>query len=335
MKDLKVLVVGCGSIGERHLRNLFTLGLSDILICDANRSRIKEITQKYNVTAHHDLEEAIRARPILSLVCTPNHSHLPIALKLTQADSHLFIEKPLSDRLEGVDELVATVEKKQLVCLVGCNMRFSPAIARLIAKVEGGEIGRVLSIRAHYGHYLPNWRPQADYRKTYSSQRDQGGGIILDAIHEIDYVSHLGGQPVEVFCYAQKVSNLQIDVEDTADILIRFKDGVQASIHVDYLDQVKRRSCEIVGSEGTLIWRSLRKQPEEVTFEHHRNNKVCTVDRFDIDPNAMYLAELEHLLECVVDGVKPALGVRGAYMVLKLALAANKSARKHETVVMG
>jgi len=331
---MKILVVGCGSIGERHLSNLLSLGHHDVAVCDANETRLKDIQTRYTIPAYLHLTEALETNPNLSLICTPNHLHLPIAMQVAKTGSHLFIEKPLASRLDGIAELVELVEQQQLVCMVGCNMRFHAAIARMHELISNSAIGRILSIRAHYGHYLPNWRPNQDYRSAYSSQAAQGGGIILDAIHEIDYARWFGGEVFELFCYAQKISDLEIEVEDTADILIQFVNGGQAAIHIDYLDQVKRRSCEIVGTKGTLVWRSVRKQPEEAILEYHQNNQEQWIEYFEVDPNEAYLAELQHLLTCVSAGAKPLLDIRDAWTDLVIALAAHESARQRQPITI-
>ena len=330
--NMKVLIVGCGSIGERHLKNLLALGVSEVSVWDPDTARLNAIQAAYGVLVHNSLTDALEYQPVLSLICTPNHLHVPLALQLAEAGSHLFIEKPLADGLEDVARLVELVEHRGLVCLVGCNMRFHPGTASIQRQLVAGTIGRVLSIRAHYGHYLPNWRSGQDYRTLYSASADQGGGIILDAIHEIDYVRWLVGEIASVVCNARKVSDLEIDVEDTADILLQFTGGCLGSIHIDYLDRVKRRSLEVVGSDGTLLWHSTGKAPEEVVLEHHIDNETRSVEQFTVDPNEPYVAEIQHLLECVKGVAKPLLGIRDAWTDLAIALAARESSIRHQQV---
>jgi len=326
LEIMQALVVGCGSIGKRHIENLLTLGVVDIGVCDTNAKQLKDVCDQYPVKGYMDLQDALTDRPQVTLICTPTHHHLPAALAAAKAGSHLFIEKPLSNKLsDDIEHLTDVIAQQGLECLVGCNMRFHPAVVRMHKAIESGLTGDPLSLRAHYGHYLPNWRPQQDYRLSYSSQRALGGGIILDAIHEIDYVQWFLGDAIEVFCYSQKISDFDIDVEDCADILIKFANDRVASIHLDFLDRVKRRSGDMVGSKGTMVWHSTGKKPEYATVELHFDNDTGQIDQFEVDTNEPYLKELEHLLRCIDGTDEPLLDIKGATLDLKIALAAIES----------
>lgn len=330
------VVVGGGSIGLRHARNLVAGGCPDVSVCDVDPSRREVVEQQFGDTVRFfdDLDAALGSAPALALVCVPSALHVDVALRAARAGCDLFIEKPLAADSAQVPPLARLVEERDLLCMVGCNMRFHPAIARIHGLLDAGDIGRVLSIRAHFGHYLPNWRPGTDYRETYSSQAAQGGGIILDAIHEIDYVRWLGGEVDQVACMAGTVSDLDIAVEDSAEILLRFESGSHASIHIDYLDQVKRRSCEVVGSTGTVVWRSVRKDPEEITLEIHRDNHDRVVEELTVEPNEPYLLELRHLTERLADRGRPLLDLTGAWQDLRIAEAARQAAASGTTVTV-
>ena len=124
-------------------------------------------------------------------------------------------------------------------------------VKRLVAE---GVAGRLVSIRAQFGQYLPDWHPWEDYRRGYSARRDMGGGVVLDRVHELDYVRWLMGNVTEVCALSGKLSSLEIDSEDTAEILLRFESGAFGSVHLDYVRRDRDCRLEIVGEEGTLEW---------------------------------------------------------------------------------
>ena len=208
--------------------------------------------------------------------------------------------------------------------LVGCNLRFFPSLQLVKRLVEEGRIGRPLAARAQCGYYLPFWHPDSDYRKGYSANRDSGGGVILDSIHEFDYLRWLLGEVTEVFCYAGKVSNLEIDTEDTADILLRFRPGVIANVHLDYLQRTYRRSCELIGEEGVIVWDYI-SQVVSLYGKVDRNVEVY-LENINVERNHMFMEEMKHFVACIQGEEKPALDAEGGRAVLQIALAAKTSA---------
>jgi len=139
-------------------------------------------------------------------------------------------------------------------------MRFHPAISTLKDNLEA--IGKPYFARAHFGNYLPDMRPGIDYRELYCAQRDKGGGLALDCIHEIDYLMWLFGPVNKVKGINCKLSELEIDVEDYTSLCLKHDSNVVSEIHLDYLRPFKGRGCEIVGEKGILLWQSEGKQPE-------------------------------------------------------------------------
>ena len=320
---MKVLVAGSGSIGRRHMRNLRSLGVSEIAACDPDPERLAPMVAELKIHPFGDFEQALEAfRPDAVLVCTPPSFHLTQARQALAAGAHAFIEKPLSHSMEGVKTLLNEARASGRVVQVGYNLRFHPAIRKLKQIVEENAIGRILWTRAEVGQYLPDWRPWQDYRQSYTARRELGGGIILDASHELDYLLWFFGEPIEVLCMASTVSQLAVNVEDSASLLLRFASGSHADLHVDFVQRVPFRSCKLVGEEGTAIWedgnaasvRLLRpaKQPEDF--------------RYDFDDNEMYVAELKQFLNCIETGRSPLINAEQAAQVLEWALAARSAA---------
>lgn len=331
MSGVSALLIGCGSIGKRHLRNLKALGAGPLYAFDPAPERVAQAVEQTGARGFADLAAALAMKPGLVIVASPNSLHLSHALAAARAGAHLFIEKPLSHSLDGVDELRRVVEREGLTALVGCNMRFHPGVALARRLVMEGAIGRVSAAEAVCVSYLPDWHPGEDYRKNYSARKDLGGGVILDAIHEIDYVLDMLGAPEEVSCRAGTFGDLGIETEDTADISLRLRGGARASIHLDYLSKVPRRGCSLTGTLGKLEWDWDRPAVRLYTEAAGTWTELpCPFP----DENQMYVDELRHMLDCVAGKARPAQGLGEATLALRTALAAKDSAAREAPVAI-
>jgi len=325
-----ILVVGCGSIGKRHIRNLKALEAGEIIAHDIKPERCHQVEQECGIKAYSELEEALAQKPDVALICNPTSLHIPAALSAARSGCHLFIEKPLSHSLDGVSELTKIVAQKGLVTLVGCNMRFYPSIALIKELLEKGSIGKVLCARVQAGQYLPDWHPWEDYRQGYSANSALGGGVILDGVHEIDYIRWLLGEVGQVFCLSGKFSSLEIDTEDLAEILLWFNSGAIAEVHLDYIQRFYGRSCQLIGEEGTILWDFNEGQVKSYSAESKRWQVFPQKPDYDI--NEMYIEEMKHFLQCVEGKTKPMRDIKSARRILETALAAKESARTGKIV---
>ena len=324
------LVVGCGSIGRRHARNLLSLGAREIAVFDASPERRNQLACELGVDAVENLEQGWERKPDVVIIALPTSLHVSLALEAARRGCHLFVEKPLSDRLDNVEDLLEMVRQQELVTLVGCNMRFHPGLVAVKKLLEEEAVGRVIAARVEVGHYLPDWHPREDYRQGYSARKELGGGVILDAIHEIDYIRWLLGEVAVVTCLAGKCSRLEIDTEDVAAMLLRFENGAVGEIHLDYVQRAYSRTCQIIGEEGTIHWDytagTVRWYLARDKIWHSLTNPPGW------EPNEMYVDEMKHFLKCLAGSEPPALNVFEAARVLKVALAAKHSAAKQHWI---
>ncbi len=318
------MVVGSGSIGERHLRNLRSLGELDLHAvdpADAARSRAEAL----GATTHRSLDSALAVRPRAVLICTPPVDHIRSARAALSAGAHVFIEKPISHDLEGVAAAIQEAASRKLVLAVGYNLRAHPGLRKVKDLIGSGVIGRLLSIRAEFGQDLASWRPARDYRETYSARDALGGGILLDASHEIDYVRWLAGEIRDVAAVTGRLSSLEIDVEDIAALVMTLTSGALAEIHLDCIQVGYARSCKVIGSAGTVVW------------DWHDGVELLTAkarERFaiDADANAMYVEELRQFLSSVDGGGAPLVSGEDGRRVLEVVVAAKRSAAEHRTI---
>lgn len=328
---MNFLVIGCGSIGQRHIRNLKKLG-HRVSGCEKDPKRARETTKSYGIKVFNDVKKALGENYDGAFVCTPTNLHIPISIELAKKGINLFIEKPLSNNLKGIDSLAAVVNKKRLVALVGCNTRFLPSFKLAKELINRNKIGKVLSVKVECGFYLPSWNLHEDYRGKYSAKKRLGGGVIFDDIHEIDSLHWLFGEVSEVFCFADKISNLKIDTEDVAEILMKFKSGVIAQIHLDYLQPTYRRSYKFIGQSGMITWDYITQDLK--LYSKKPNEYKVFENGINAPHETMFIDQTRHFVDCVKGRKRPVKDLVSAKKVLEVALACHKSAQKKEIVYL-
>src|SRR5262245_18687180 len=250
-KPHKVLVIGVGSIGERHTRCFLATGRAELTICETNAALRQQVAERYRLpSAHADLEAALAERPDLAVVCTPAHLHIPMALRLAEARVHLLIEKPLSTSLEGIARLRQLVRDRRLVTAVAYVYRVHPALKTRKQALDEGRFGKPVQLVAVGGQHFPTYRPA--YRSIYYADRATGGGAIQDAItHLINAGEWLVG-PVERLVADAAHQVLEgIAVEDTVHVLTR-QGMVLGSYSLNQHQAPNESTMTVVCTEGTI-----------------------------------------------------------------------------------
>ena len=329
-KQPRFLVIGCGSIGKRHIGNLRALGAASMLAFDIRADRRDDVSSTFGIETVASLEAAWSYDPEVVLVTVPTSLHVPVALESALRRCHFFVEKPLSNSWASVVGLLRAVRQNGLITLVGCNMRFHPGLRTLKCLLADCAIGNVIAARVEVGQYLPDWHPSEDYRKSYSARRELGGGVILDAIHEIDYIRWLIGEVAGTICVAGKLSQLEIETEDMAAILLRFENRTVGEVHLDYIQRAYSRTCQIIGEDGTLHWDYTAGEVRWFSAQTRQWKVYSNPEGWE--PNQMYLDEMKHFLRCLAGEEESALDVFDGARVLQIALAAKESARQQQWI---
>jgi predicted dehydrogenase len=316
---MRIAIIGCGSIGRRHLNNMWQLGYRDILACDPVEGTRKAISDTLCIPTYADVREVWAQTPTVTLINTPSNLHIPLALQAAEVGSHLFIEKPLSHHMDQVDELLRLAAERRLVTLVGCNMRFHPGPARVKRWLEQGIVGQILGARLQTGSYLPRWRPQQDYRRSYSAS-PIWGGAILDCIHEIDLALWLLGEARLRAAVTRPATSLGLETDGLAEVLLEHANGTITNVHLNFVQRNYRRTIQILGSTGSIDWDWSAARVDWYGPEGELVERV--MQPTDWQPPQMYLDEMRYFLDCVQTGVQTMNSLVTAARTLRIALAA-------------
>ncbi|MBU4189571.1 MAG: Gfo/Idh/MocA family oxidoreductase [Candidatus Thermoplasmatota archaeon] len=328
---MKILVVGCGSIGQRHIRNLKKISNVEVVACRM-KGEIKEIEEKFDVKTVCGLDNGLDQKPDAILITTPTSTHIPVALKAAEKGCHLFIEKPISHNLDGVDKFIKIINKNKLICMIGYNLRFHPGLRLIKEYLEKNTIGDIVSARVQAGQYLPDWHPTEDYRTSYSAKKSLGGGVILDLSHEIDYIRWFLGEVKEVFSFTSKLSHLKIETEDVAEILLRFKGGVIGEVHLDYVQRFPSRSCQIIGDEGTILWDFNENKVRLFSAKDKKWQIFLENEKYD--NNQTYIDEIKHFINCINRKKKPVVNEIDGKRVLEIVMGVKESSKAKRIIFL-
>jgi predicted dehydrogenase len=291
---MRALILGCGSIGARHARNLQSLGV-EIYLTDPDEQRVRGLAAEIGaeIVANRDM-----ASVDIAVIATPTIQHASDVAWSLERGYHTFIEKPLAATHRGLERATAAAARTDRTAMVACNLRFSEGYG--VLRKHLAAVGSIVTISADFGWYLPAWRPLNDYSIGYSARRELGGGVILDAaIHELDYVLDLAGPVASVAGLWTASTSLGIEVEDAAEMQLRHENGCISRVHVDYLRRRYTRQCTVVGSDGMLVWDFAQGS---VTLTCEIDTDTLRVSGLDSDRNSMYLREMEYFLGCVATG---------------------------------
>ncbi len=326
---MKFLIAGLGSIGRRHMHNLLALGQREIILYRTHRSILPD-DDLTSYPTETSLEKAFSYKPDAVIISNPTSLHLEVAIPAALAGCHLLLEKPISHSMERVDELCKAVEIGGGKVLVGYQYRFHPGLKKVKEILSNGAIGRPLSVRAHWGEYLPGWHSWEDYRNSYSAQANLGGGVILTLCHPLDYLRWLVGEVDAVWAFAGKLGDLDISVEDTAEIGLRFSNDAFGSVHLSYNQKPTTHNLEFIGTDGTIRWDNSTRVASTYYPADEEWKDYPLPSGFA--RNDLFLAEMRHFISVVREMEEPICSLADGVQALELALAAKRSAEQDKLI---
>lgn len=339
---MKILMIGLGSIGQRHLRNIRKLYGDEHEILAYRVRRLQQtfsddmkirdginLEDEFNIRVYFNLDEALLERPQVAFITNITAKHMECAICAAKAGCDLFLEKPVSDSMEGISELRKVIVENHNIVYVGYQNRFHPCIKDVRNYLDIGKIGQVISGDNEFSERLVTMHTYEDYSKTYMARKEMGGGPILNLqIHCLDYLQMLFGVPESVYSVAGSNSGLDINVEDFASSLYSFRrdDGSLFPVHshTDFLQYPPVHRLKIVGEKGR-IEADLNQAFTKLIVD---GLTVSENEHKDFIRNDMFIEELKEFFSCVNERRRPTADFKQGIIGLKMALAAKKSAEE-------
>ena len=329
---MKALFIGLGSIGQRHLNNfkniigpeaeilVYRETDRNVLIKNGIGTPCVSLQHYYKFNQVHSLDDGLKAKPDVVFITNPSSKHLDVALKVARHGCNLFIEKPLSHTLDGVDLLAKTVNLKHLIVAVGYQTRFHPCYKFIVQILSEKKYGNVVSASFEWGTYLPNHHPYEDYRKGYAAKKNMGGGVVLGLSHEIDTICSIWGQPEELFAVGGKLSSLEMDAEDTVSVLMGFKRGpiiFPVTLFLSYAQAKEVRKFKIQ-LEDALILSDLTNN--RVRLFGNKGEIITQKDFPDLKRNDLFRKEMREFISAVKNRRQSLISLNDGIETLKLAM---------------
>ena len=325
---MRFLICGIGSIGQRHYRNLKSLGHETALFRaggGANAPFIdkflsEEQSSGQKVKIYYNFNEAIDDfKPSAVFITNPNSKHMETALLAARAGQNIFIEKPLTHNMDGLEELKALAEKKNLKIMIGYNLRWHPLLKKMKAMVANGDIGQPISAHIEMGENIEDWHPWEDYSQAYAAYKNGGGGAVLCFSHDIDYLYWFFGLPETIQAIGGKITPLGGDAEDMVKALLEYKNKFIVSLHLDYWQKPPKRFFEIIGTTGKITWDYYTKNLTLVS----RDNNIAPIvyplsDTFD--RNDMFIDEIKDFIFALKNEKEASVPLQEGIDVLEISL---------------
>lgn len=313
----KAVVVGAGSAGRRHMRNLRRL-VPDIRITCWRMSETPADAELASCADEVVFDEAgaVAAEPDIAIAAGPATTREPTIRPFVTRGVPMLVEKPFAADVDTARRLRALCREQPAPMLVGYTLRFHPLLMRLRDELRSGRIGNPIGMRVSVGQYLPHWRPGTDWRRSVTARRELGGGVLLDLSHELDYLRWCLGEATTVMALVRPAPELGIDVDAYAEVVLEFESGAIGSAHLDLIQQPMTRECQVIGERGSLaldfVGGSLRATAAAGGWQ-----ELMSVP--DLDRNTLFLDELSHFLACARGDDAPRItaddGCRGVEIV--------------------
>ncbi len=321
---MKVLVVGGGSIGKRHIKNILSLGFNEVFCL--KRTTDPDFSKETGAEVVTNFDEALQRNVESVFVCTPTALHMEALTFAVVNNLPVFMEKPLIHSKDGLAQAKNILKDFQNVFFIGFMLRFHPLVQKIKELLSSQAIGDIYSARFEFGSYLPNWHPYEDYRTGYAAMRRLGGGVINTITHELDLIQYFFGTPKHVTCLAQNLGVLEIDVEEQCEAIFEYE-NLMVSLHLDFLQKDYDRNIKILGTDGKIQWNwhddylTIKKTQKEAERIHLEKS---------YDVNQMYLDEVESFFNLIEkSSLNHSLNAKHAISNTELLLKMHDSSKQY------
>ena len=316
------LVVGFGSIGHRHTKNLISLGYKNIDIFRTFKNKTKYPKIK-KIKIFSNFNKAILKKKYdLMVLANPTSEHINYAIKGARKKINIYIEKPLSNSLKNIELLQKIEKKNKIKIMIGCQLRYHAGLMYAKKIIEKKKLGKIYSVFCDVGEHLPFWHPNENYKKSYAAKKKLGGGVILTLIHEIDYLFWLFGKFKSVYATGGSLTKLNINVEDTVVSNIVTNSNIPISLRMDYWRNPPTRQLNIVGEKGQLFWDYYSK---ETTIIYNSGKKIVNKLPKNWNRNYMFVDIIKDFILRISKNKKIKIPLKDGIYALKVAIALKKS----------
>ncbi len=321
MPQPSLLIIGGGSIGERHLRCFLGTGRVRVSLCDIDESIREKIADQYDIEkAYASLDAALEDPHDAAVICSPAHLHIPMAIQLAQADVSLLIEKPLSLSTDGLDELKKLIEEKNLVTGVAYVHRAHPALSGMRDAIRQGRFGKPVYLIAICGQHFPTYRPA--YREIYYRDHRTGGGAIHDALsHIVNAAEWLVGPTDRVTADAAHLQLDGVEVEDTVHVLARHGD-LLADYSLNQFQAPNELSIQVVCEKGTVRYEPTENRWRWMTepSDHWHDEPIEPLQR-----DGLFLNQAENFLDALEGKQEPACSLMEGINTMQTILSVHRA----------
>lgn len=332
---MKVLFIGLGAIGQRHLRNVKLMFKNNVDIYAYRTKKNQHILNDnleiyksdgldefYNIRYVNSISDAINDGVENIFICNPSNMHVETLLECMKYNCKIFVEKPLCENINDIRLIKKMLKKSNSIIQIGYQYRFHPYIKNAKDIINSNILGDILFVNSEIGEFIGDWHKYESYEESYASKKCLGGGVISTQSHEIDYIYYLLGMPHSVYNISDKLSNLNMDVEDVSMTLMKYKTASKCffvSIHQDYIQSPPVRSCKIVGVNGVLNIDFLKSSLQLYIGGKLVLNKQCQFNR-----NDMFVEELYMFFNNDNNNIYDALNVSEIILAIKKSKQTNK-----------
>lgn len=313
-------VIGMGSIAKRHLANLNFLHPSSKIYSVSSSGINKALLEHADEVI--SLDRLLEELPVYVIIASPAPFHVTTAKILLQKGISVLIEKPLADTVADCEDLSSFIMSKQSsVVSVGYCLRFLPSAQVVKNYLDRGALGTIYNVESNVGQFLPNWRVDINYKDSVSARKELGGGALLELSHELDYLFWLFDDLELQHSWLRTTGELDLDVEDIADLVLTTSSGIHISVHLDFVQKSTQRTCVFIGEKGRLVWDLLSNS---VILFHATGTERLYSDPY-YDKNHMYIDMLKAHEHMINKGDSKLATVGSSSKVVKLIEDAKKS----------
>jgi predicted dehydrogenase len=326
---MKVIVIGTGSIGKRHMANLHSLGHEVFAYSERLHLGIAHDLPAF-VTVVSSLNGLEAARFDAAIIANRTDQHLASSKAALNFCNALYIEKPLSANLSGLSDFQRLCNERRSVVELGFMMRYHPNLQWIKTHLASGQWGEVMHVRASVGQWLPDWRPGTDHRQGFGAFYRYGGGVTMELIHEIDLVNWLLGEAVDVCAMQRPLAQLEIETEAISEISMRLANGLLTQVHLDYVRPGYGRTLEILCSKGVLTW---DYSTSRVVVTAANGQQTIAHEASGFERNTMFMDAMQYFLKRSKEpSLAPAASLSEGIQSLRVALASHQSSRERRFV---